>query len=62
MNAHEAFNNFFKSKRDQYLVEIRKQKNDKHILTKRMKLMKQATETKQESDSSSSTPMQNPQV
>jgi len=39
MNAHESFNMFFRSKRDQYLVEIRKHKNENKLLAKRRKLV-----------------------
>jgi len=39
MNAHESFNMFFRSKRDQYLVEIRKTKNENKLLAKRRKLV-----------------------
>jgi len=37
-SEHEAAINYFKSKRDQYLVEIRKNKNNQRILDKRVKL------------------------
>jgi len=39
MDAHESFNLFFRSKRDQYLVEIRKTKNENQLLVKRRKLI-----------------------
>jgi len=59
MNELEAFNNFFKAKRDQYLVEIRKQKNGQHILAKRIKLAESVTPSKSKQGSvSSSIPSQ----
>lgn len=37
MEAQEDFNNYFKLKRDQYLVEIRKGKNNRFLTAKRLK-------------------------
>ena len=55
MNDHESFNVFFRSKRDQYLVEIRKHKNENALVAKRRKLMSSSsTSGRDESQAQSS--------
>ena len=53
--AQKDFNDYFKNKRDQYLIEIRKNKNSRFLTAKRLKFT-ESTEPKPEDVQNDQTP------
>jgi len=57
MNPSEESNNYFKQKRDEYLVDIRKKKNNEHINQKRIKFARVGLAEEKSTDETDNMPI-----